>query len=586
MKDAGVPTTDAGPLTKDARTPAAGAGDPLQDDLPALLAASEQSLQSGRCIDGAALARRAIELADEAGDRPRQAAALCLLARQLTRTGEFEQTVRACEQAAVILRDLDDQVGLCEILIVQALALNELNLSQEALDVLAIGREVATRLQDSGLLYWVLNRIAVVHSGLQDYARAHEFQIRALALSEGMDDDARFCIVNNFSDNAIGLSRQLREEGRDAEADEVLASGIAHADNAIELAITTGNPYRQALSLDNGGMLLGLAGAYAGALVRLRKAREIAAERGYHSLEVGAAHHISSILLLQGRAAEAIPQLEALLERARELGEPPLQQEVLVDLSAALEATGQFEAALATYKELVSLERQGRSRVAETRGRLSVQLADLDIARLSAADARKESDLLRDRSRRLEREKGELETLAAHLDRRANEDALTRLSNRHHLETELPRVFKETAELGLELAVAVLDIDHFKSVNDSFGHALGDAVLVQVAALLNHGGRSGDLVGRMGGEEFLMAFPGLGESAAVEVCERLRRAVQGHDWEALRPGLRVTISLGVCARTDEADVYDVVERADSRMYRAKRAGRNRVEWFSGLESAS
>jgi diguanylate cyclase (GGDEF)-like protein len=87
-------------------------------------------------------------------------------------------------------------------------------------------------------------------------------------------------------------------------------------------------------------------------------------------------------------------------------------------------------------------------------------------------------------------------------------------------------------------------------------------------------------VGRLGGEEFLLAFPGLDELAAVDLCQRLRRSIEADDWETIRPGLRVTVSLGVCARTDENDVEELLERADSSMYRAKRAGRNRVEWFS------
>jgi diguanylate cyclase (GGDEF)-like protein len=193
---------------------------------------------------------------------------------------------------------------------------------------------------------------------------------------------------------------------------------------------------------------------------------------------------------------------------------------------------------------------------------------------------------LRARSRELEEEKQKLESRAAELDRRVNEDSLTRLSNRHYLETALPRLYAEAAAQGRSLAVVVLDIDHFKNVNDTFGHAVGDAVLVQMARLLIKGRRTGDLVGRLGGEEFLMAFPGMDVRTAQEVCERLRRSIQLHDWEGLRPGLRVTVSLGVCVRSDESNVDELVDRADAGMYRAKRAGRNRVEWYSGLESGT
>jgi len=566
--------------------PAVAVDPEARAELNALLAASEGALQNGQCVDGAGMARRASLLAAALGDRGRQAAALGLLARQLTRTGEFEATVETCDQAATILRELDDQAGYCEILIVQALALNALSLSAEALNVLSVGRDLATRLRDSGLLYWVLNRIALVHSGMHDYRRAQEFQQRALPLAQEMDDDARFCIINNISDTAVGLFRQLSEEGDQAGAQEVLREGLICAQDAIQLAASTRNPYRQALALDNSGLLLGLAGRYEVARERLATAHQIAQTRDYHSLALGARFHIAAVLVMQGRAQEAVPQLESVLERAVELNEPPVQLEILLELSRALELTGDYRQALQRHKEWVTLEHQLRSTVAATRARMLVHAVDLDAARLDAADARTESQLYRERSRQLEAEKRELETLAAELDQRANEDALTRLSNRHHLENELPRLFQEAVQNGRALAVVVLDIDHFKHVNDTFGHAVGDSVLIEMADLLNRSRRAGDLVGRMGGEEFLIAFPGLDEGSAVEVCQRLRRNIQTHDWDALRAGLRVTVSLGVCALSDETDIYDVVERADSRMYRAKRAGRNRVEWYSGFESAS
>jgi diguanylate cyclase (GGDEF)-like protein len=528
------------------------------------------------------MSRQAIDLAVRLGDRAREAAGLGLLARQLTRTGEHEECSAACDRAAAILRALDDQVGLCDILIVQALALNELGLSEEALEVLAVAREGAARRNDRSQLYWVLNRIAVVHSGMQDFRRAQDFQLRALSLSEGLDEDARFCIINNLSDNAIGLYRQLELEG-DPSPHQVLWDGLSYADTALAMAVRSGNLYRQVLALDNGGMLLGLTGNYPDALERLHTAHDLAVRSGYQALEVAALHHSASVLLLSGAPGEAAEQLAGVLERAIELGEPANQLGILRDLSTALELTGQFQGALLRYKQFVALERSLRSTVAATRARILVPMVEVDHARLDAADARSESQLLRERSRELEAEVHKLERQAADLDRRANEDALTRLSNRHHLEIELPRLFEHSVVTGTSLAVVVLDIDHFKHVNDSFGHALGDRVLVEVARLLSDSRRPGDLVGRLGGEEFLLAFPGLDETSAAEVCERLRRNVQDHDWDARRPGLRVTVSLGVCARSRETDVQELVERADARMYQAKRAGRNRVERYSELQ---
>jgi diguanylate cyclase (GGDEF)-like protein len=548
--------------------------------LQELLDESAAALDSGDCVGGIELSRRAIQQAIELGDRVREAAGLCLLARQLTRSGEYELTAAVCDQAAAIQRELGDQTGLCENLIVQALALNELGLSEDALEALNVAHEVANELNDRSLQYWVINRIAVVHSGMHDYARAQDFQLRALVLVEGLDEDARFCIINNFADNAIGLSRQIRETGDWAAADRTVQEGLQHAETALVMARISKNPYREVLALDNSAMLLALAGKHAGALERLEEALRLSAEHGYHALELGGRCHQATVLLLQDRMLEAMPILETALRRAIELSERPTQLQILLALVEALERTGRFEQALRRYKQYVALERQLRSAVAATRARMLVHLVDLESARLEAVTARNEALLHRARTQELEDQNRVLERRTLDLDRRVNEDALTRLSNRHHLESELPRLFTEAFAQARPLALVILDIDHFKHVNDTFGHAVGDAVLVRLAQLLVAARRVGDLIGRLGGEEFLLAFPGLDETAAVEVCQRLRRNVEADDWEAIRPGLRVTVSSGVCARSDENDVDELLERADAAMYRAKRAGRNRVERHS------
>jgi tetratricopeptide (TPR) repeat protein len=277
--------------------------------IQALLDESAAALDSGRCIDGAELSRRAIQQAVELGDRAREASGLRLLSRQLTRSGEYELTAGVCDQAAAILRELDDQAGLCDNLIVQALALNELGLSDDALEALEIAHEVANRLNDPTLLYWVYNRIAVVHSGMQDYIRAQDFQMRALGLADGLDEDARFCIINNLSDNAVGLSRQVRESGDWTAADQVIKDGLKYAEQALKMAVASQNPFREVLALDNGGVLLGLAGDHTGSLRRLEAALALAAENGYHSLELSGQSHLANVLLMQDRMAEAIPVL-------------------------------------------------------------------------------------------------------------------------------------------------------------------------------------------------------------------------------------------------------------------------------------
>ena len=122
----------------------------------------------------------------------------------------------------------------------------------------------------------------------------------------------------------------------------------------------------------------------------------------------------------------------------------------------------------------------------------------------------------------------------------------------------------------------MLDIDHFKTVNDRFGHEVGDRVLVRVAELLREQVRADDVVARTGGEEFLLLMPRTDDAEALACCERVRGALRDEPWGAIAPGLRITASLGVVTAPDAADLDGLARDADARLYAAKRAGRDRA----------
>jgi len=179
----------------------------------------------------------------------------------------------------------------------------------------------------------------------------------------------------------------------------------------------------------------------------------------------------------------------------------------------------------------------------------------------------------------LERERIDKEVAlatAAVFERLALQDGLTGLLNRRALDERLAQEVERARRHGHPLTVALGDIDHFKRINDTFGHQVGDEVLKAVARLCQATARGGDSVGRYGGEEIALLLPETTATEGVAVCERLRRAIAGHDWASLAPGLRVTISIGLSDRPDTPHPAALLADADAHLYRAKQSGRNRT----------
>ncbi len=166
------------------------------------------------------------------------------------------------------------------------------------------------------------------------------------------------------------------------------------------------------------------------------------------------------------------------------------------------------------------------------------------------------------------------------LREQATHDPLTGLWNRYALLETLSREQSRASREGTPLSVIMIDLDHFKQVNDTYGHQAGDAVLREAARRMQTGIRTYDQVGRYGGEEFLIVLPGTSEANAAHLAERLRGAIAAQPVTAER-GLRiaVTASLGVAAvePPEASDPASLIRRADEALYRAKENGRNRVE---------
>ena len=200
-------------------------------------------------------------------------------------------------------------------------------------------------------------------------------------------------------------------------------------------------------------------------------------------------------------------------------------------------------------------------------------------------EARKQAEkIIEEKSRELYLKNIELERLAAAelqarliVERLSLTDSLTGLSNRRHFEEAGRIEFSRAERHRHALAVIIIDLDHFKLVNDTYGHAAGDAVLAAAAGACRRLLRISDIAARIGGEEFCLLLPETDSRGAGVLAERLRTSIAGLQFGTVTPPLTMTASFGISERAPAGDTFEtLVARSDKALYRAKSDGRNRV----------
>lgn len=170
--------------------------------------------------------------------------------------------------------------------------------------------------------------------------------------------------------------------------------------------------------------------------------------------------------------------------------------------------------------------------------------------------------------------------LVAEVKREASIDKLSGVLNRRGFESAANRELQHCHDGRRPVSLLIADLDHFKQVNDTWGHAAGDKVISLFGAQISKLARPGMVAGRLGGEEFAVLMPGLDAGSARLFAETLRASLCAHGGADLPGGLIPTVSIGVCQDEPGADLYDLLNKADEALYDAKRAGRNRVRVFA------
>ena len=615
---AGVRAEQAFQPPKNARAPGAAAFDALFRQL------DDGGIQR---LDAAALRTQLAELdrLRPAGDSHRD-----LLARSLRCNWGFPDNIVAARPLAEAgLRDAraaHDADAEVRFLQCRGAIREQLETPAQALADYLSAIEIARRIENDRLLADGLVARGNVHSLLGEQGRAVLDFLDAQRLYEraGRHFDAETNLLNlaiayrrmGDADKAIEYLRQSaasaeREQDWNTLLTTLYQTAFIHEDagradkalaayqRGLALAVRQGSTY------DVGGTWLGMANAY---LLKHEPRQALQAldraEAAFKSF--GDRSNQEMVDLRRGQAHAALGDharaLQSYARAARSIeasGNLRYMAYLYEARAKTLQALGRSDAAIADLERYIALQKRiadaNRSQQSEVlRYQFDTARRDLENARLQAEQQSQQQKL--DATERVRRwqaltlvSAGVLMLLLLGLLWRqlrrmrrirllAMTDELTGVGNRRRIDAAGELAVAQARATGTPLAVLTFDLDNFKRINDTQGHAAGDRVLIAVVRACERTLRAHDLLGRLGGEEFVVLAPDTAREGALQVGERLRAAVASLDLSAIAPDLHVTISLGLALlRPRDAGLHDVIGRADVALYRAKAAGKNRVE---------
>jgi diguanylate cyclase (GGDEF)-like protein len=455
--------------------------------------------------------------------------------------GDLELAARSGANLAWLLASIGEQDAIAE-------ALAALDAAEES--------------GDATETIWALDTNAIVLWLLRQLDQALPFAERAVELSRMHQPRLQRPLINLAG---IRVEIALAAGRTGAMLSSVVDAAVALTEEALSLARAAGDGWLERLALCNIAEYRLHVGDAAGAEQSLAQIPDAPGEMSDRCTQ-NYLHMLGRVRAAQDMPNEGIAVLRDCLAVAMRTGDLETAAPCYKDLSDLYEQLGNHREALACHRAFHDLYVRQASHAAQRRARLTALEWEAERLRASVQEAKQHAAALSASNRVLAQE-------TERLLRASMEDPLTGLQNRRRFDM----AFIDLIAARQHYAIAMIDVDRFKEVNDSFTHPVGDGVLRAVADLLRHNARAGDLTVRFGGDEFAMLLRDTDLSGAVAICERLRSGAQNEDWSRLHPLLSVTLSIGVAA-SYEGDTQDaVVALADRRLYHAKKCGRNRVE---------
>jgi diguanylate cyclase (GGDEF)-like protein len=413
-----------------------------------------------------------------------------------------------------------------------------------------------------GMISKTLNAIGYTYVLLEEPTRGLPHLLRAAEIARDLN------VRNDLANTLHSLGDAYLGIGD-------LESALKHSAESVEICREDGALIKQAEYLLGLGSIHVARGDKEQAENCFQSALSLARNYGYRFAECGALRRLGLLAHEQRKdSALATSLLDQALTISQEIGANPTTCLVLNDLASVCKETRDFEAAL-SY-----LERYQVAKEAIFTEQAEFRVKSLEVA-YKLKETTKEKEIFYLKNVALQREVEERMKAQAMAEQLAITDSLTGMFNRRQLLDLAQREVVHATRYKRELSLVIFDLDHFKRVNDNFGHIAGDKVLVAVSQFVQNSVRKCDIMGRYGGEEFAILLPETGIHKAMAMFERIRTAVASMTIDLDRNVTSVTISAGISqVHLDTQDSLEqLLDRADQALYVAKKNGRNQTQVF-------
>jgi two-component system cell cycle response regulator len=445
----------------------------------------------------------------------------------------------------------------------------------------------------------ILRNIAIILGSLGNYAEGLEYGFKALNLVRSIGDREREASILS----SIGVIYVHSKN-----TDESLRTFR----QALQLNHELGRKQEEALVLNNASLAHRALGDYDSALATSLEALRLAKETKFAALIVTATGTVGEAYLAMGKYSHASQYLQRYLDAARSTESKRDEVWALILLGETDHRRGSDTSAFSYITEALDIaeevglrmekarchellaemyEQQGNPKQALAQLKLfykvketifnedtAKRIANLQVIH-QVETAKRDAEIHYLKTIELQREIEERKKAESALEKLATIDPLTEVLNRREFFVLAEREVQNALRREQALSAILLDVDHFKSINDNYGHSVGDQVLTAVARIVRDNLRKGEIVGRIGGDEFAILLPGSNWQQGQQVARRLQKKITSHSFKA-DPGIfSVTASLGIAELDGKRDISlgPLLDHADQAMYAAKRAGRNRID---------